>query len=190
MGKPGRVEEKGIETITTFGTPSIMSRRALRPRADVCHLCEFMTGRQSRLYSLVRQSLRKSTPSSRTFSTSRTLLQKSQNPQTTAAKVSSASIGKAGELTDAQLEKRLQYVKAACNTLLLQKNIPTENETLLVLDQQNPNKKDGAASALLSLDETNVKKIPVHKLPPTLQRLVEQLSSLAYSIVKFPPVFI
>lgn len=93
-------------------------------------------------------------------------------------------------------------MKATCNTLLMQKSIPSEKDTLvvlegcaataslLVLDQQNLSKKDGAASALLSLDESSAKKIPVHKLPPTLQRLADQLSSMAYSIVKFPPVFI
>ncbi|KAH7403369.1 hypothetical protein BKA64DRAFT_448231 [Cadophora sp. MPI-SDFR-AT-0126] len=181
-----------------------MSGRAFRPRADVCHLCEFITGRQSRPSPLLRQSLRKSTPSSRAFSTGRALLQKSQNAQLKpiAAKASPASIATAGDYTEAQLETRLQYVKATCNKLLMQESIPTENETiivldackstanLLVLDQQNSNKRDGAASALLSLDESSAKKIPVHKLPPKLQRLVDQLSSLAYSIVKFPPVFI
>ncbi|KAH7330291.1 hypothetical protein BKA65DRAFT_56397 [Rhexocercosporidium sp. MPI-PUGE-AT-0058] len=183
-----------------------MSRRVLRPRADVCHLCEFMTSRPSRPLPLLRHPLRKSTLSSRAFSTGRTLSQKSQNtpPKAKETKpiVSPVSSSRIGDNTEAQLEKRLQDVRATCNTLLMQKSIPSEGDILLalrqckatadllVMDQQNVSKKDGAASALLSLDESSAKKIPVHKPPPTLQRLADQLSNLAYSVVKFPPVFI
>ncbi|KAL2067396.1 hypothetical protein VTL71DRAFT_1821 [Oculimacula yallundae] len=181
-----------------------MSRRALRPRADVCHLCEYITSRQSRPLSLLHQPFRKSTTSSRAFTTSRTLPNKSQKtqPGSSIPKVLSGSSGRTGEFTEAQLEKRLQNVKTTCNTLLMQENIPSEQDilealagcstmaNLLVSDQKNASKKDGATSALLSLDEPNAKKIPVHKLPPVLQRLADQVSTLAYSIIKFPPVFI
>ncbi|KAH6719199.1 hypothetical protein BKA61DRAFT_669532 [Leptodontidium sp. MPI-SDFR-AT-0119] len=181
-----------------------MSRRALRPRADVCHLCEFITGHQPRPLPSLRHPLRKSTPSSRAFSTGQILSQKSlkTHPRPVISKVSPASSDRTGDSVEAHLEKRLQQVRTTCNTLLMQKSIPSGKDTLLVLegckatvdllvlDQQNLSKKNGAASALLSLDESSAKKIPAHKLPPNLQRISDQLSSLAYSVIKFPPVFI
>jgi hypothetical protein len=106
--------------------------------------------------------------------------------------------------TDAELESALGEVKQLCNKLLSLNGIPTENDTihvlgrceamakLLVLDHSTPSKpaKDGAASALLSLDESSPKRISHANLPQNLKRMADELSCLAYSIVKFPPVFI
>ncbi|CZS90421.1 hypothetical protein WAI453_004183 [Rhynchosporium graminicola] len=186
-----------------------MSRRALRPpRADLCHLCEFITSRQSRPLALLHQPFRKSTTSSRAFTTGRILLQKSKpqpqksQPTTTIPKQSLGHPGRTGEFTEAQLEKSLQNVRTTCNTLLMQEGIPSEQDTLMVLDgcrivanmlvadQKITSKREGATSALLSLDEAPAKKVPVHKLPPTIQRMADQLAALTYSIIKFPPVFI
>lgn len=103
-----------------------------------------------------------------------------------------------------ELEKELQEVRSACKALLALQRPPTEQETVSVLGQcdilakllvhEPPapsfDRLDGAASSLLSLDDSNSKKIPLHKLPPVFQRMVEELSNLAYSIVKHPPVFI
>jgi hypothetical protein len=63
---------------------------------------------------------------------------------------------------------------------------------LLVYEPPSPslNQTDGAASVLLSVDDSGSKKIPPHKLPPTFQHMADELSSLAYAIVKHPPVFI
>jgi len=62
---------------------------------------------------------------------------------------------------------------------------------LLVLEPPSLIKKHGAASALLSLDDSSgAKKIPLQKLPVVTQRTVDDLSQLAYSIIKHPPVFI
>ena len=52
-------------------------------------------------------------------------------------------------------------------------------------------RKDGTAtSALLSLDESNIGKVQLQKLSKKAQRMVDELSRLAYSIVKHPTVFI
>jgi hypothetical protein len=63
---------------------------------------------------------------------------------------------------------------------------------LLVLDPASPafERKDGAASVLLSLDDSSTKKLPTQKVPAAVQRIIDQLSSMAYSVVKYPPVFI
>ncbi|KAI6713140.1 hypothetical protein JHW43_004312 [Diplocarpon mali] len=106
--------------------------------------------------------------------------------------------------TVAQLEKTFHGVRAICNTLLMQEKVPSEKDVLRVLErckamadilvsdqsQSASSKKDGAASALLSLGDTGAKKAHAHKLPPNIQRLVDQLSGITYSILKFPPVFI
>lgn len=65
----------------------------------------------------------------------------------------------------------------------------------LVFDSPSPSpsfeQKNGAASALLSLDDSsNTRKIPLHKLPSFVQRMVDELSALAFSVVKHATVFI
>jgi hypothetical protein len=103
------------------------------------------------------------------------------------------------------LERVWQEIQVACNNLLASDKLPSEQETVsalrrcnalaefLVMDHSSPaiNRKPGATSALLSLDESpSTKKIPAPKLPTILQRTVNELSELAYSVVKHPYVFI
>jgi hypothetical protein len=111
---------------------------------------------------------------------------------------------KDGYATQAELEKALEEVKTTANALLSQEKVPSEADTnytlgqcevlakLLVFDPPTASldRKDGATSALLSLDDSSAKKVPIHKLPPALQRMIDELSSLAYSIIKYPSVFI
>jgi hypothetical protein len=189
-----------------------MSRRALRPRADVCHFCEFIGVPQP-----LRQTLRakKSFDLTNTSSAGKRLysqkLWTSNRPGITAIKTNPyKSIANKPQhridthATEAELEKSLDNVKVNCNALLSRDGIPSEGETndvlvgceimakFLVFEPPAPslNRKNGATSALLSLDDSSTKKIPLHKRPPALQRLVDELSDLVYSIIKHPPVFI
>lgn len=104
--------------------------------------------------------------------------------------------------TEAELENALLQIKATCNELLALDRIPSEQETfqalsrcealakLLVLEPPSASgeKKNGATSALLSLDDSRSKRTTPH--PPKIQRMIDELSRIAYSVVKFPPVFI
>jgi hypothetical protein len=187
-----------------------MSRRVVRPRADVCHLCEYMGARQPLKQTfLTRKSpLGASSHGSRLYSQK---LRTSNGPGVTVVKtIPSNSIAKtpqrggARHATEAELEKALEEVKATTDALISSAKIPFEAEIISVLDRcevmakllvfdpptPSTDRKNGATSALLSLDESSAKKVALHKLPPTLQRMVEQLSFFAYSIIKHPPVFI
>lgn len=185
-----------------------MSRCGLRPRVDVCQFCDFAMTRNIRPFSLLSRQLRKSITPPRLPSTGRRIY--SQKPQKTATTgvarttVSPSSRDNGITVTSAQLEKRLHDVRAICNTLLMQEKIPSERDILIVLGRckalagllvsdQSPaslKKKNDATSALLSLDDAEAKKVHVHKVPLTIQRLIDQLSSMSYSVIKFPPVFI
>jgi len=82
--------------------------------------------------------------------------------------------------------------------------VPSEQETLqaiaecdamaklLVLESPSASgdKMHGATSALLSLDDAGSRVVQPHKVPPTTQKMIEELSMLAYSVVTHPPVFI
>jgi len=106
--------------------------------------------------------------------------------------------------TQAELEKALEEVKNTSNALLSSERLPSEGDInhvlgrcktiaqLLVFELPTPSldRTNGATSALLSLDESSTKKVPLHKLPSALQRMVDELSDVAYSIIKHPPVFI
>jgi len=187
-----------------------MSRRAIRPRADICHLCEYMGARRPlRQTFLTRKSPPNSSSSGTRLYSQR--LRTSNGPGVTVVNpASSNSIARKplraneGHATEAELEKALEEVEASANGLLSSNTIPSEAETnhvldrcelmakLLVFEPPTPSttRNNGATSALLSLDESSAKKVPLHKLPPSLQRMVNQLSNLAYSIIKHPPVFI
>lgn len=123
----------------------------------------------------------------------------STRPENDSQKSSSKSV------TEAQLQRRLQDVKVVCNDLLTSEKPPSEQQILsglnecnslaeaLVMDRSSPviDRKAGATSALLSLDETaSAKKIPAQKLPTAIQHAVNELSSLTYSVVKHPLIFI
>jgi hypothetical protein len=105
----------------------------------------------------------------------------------------------------ADLEKELQNIESSCEELLSPERVPSERETItillrcnslaawLVTDSPPPSldRSDGAASALLSLDDSSkMKKIPLHKLPPAIQRIADQLSAIAFAVVKHPTVFL
>lgn len=63
--------------------------------------------------------------------------------------------------------------------------------SLLVYEPPSkPAEKRDATSALLSLDGSASKKIPVHKIPQSFLRMIDELSQIAYSVVESPPVFI
>lgn len=83
--------------------------------------------------------------------------------------------------------------------------MPSERETVIALGECNHlaaclvsdssppsiERNDGAASALLSLDDSSkTKRMPVHKLPAHVQRMADELSNIAFSVVKHPSVFI
>lgn len=51
-------------------------------------------------------------------------------------------------------------------------------------------RSDGALSGLLSLDDSTSQKNPRHQLPPASQRMVDEISDLAYFVVQHPTVFI
>jgi hypothetical protein len=188
-----------------------MSRRALRPRADVCHLCEFMAARpplkqtfrarrflEAPLASNGRRqySQKLRTPNGPGITVVKTIANNStaREPQTESP----------GHHTQAELEKASQEVKTTVDALLSLNKVPSEADTnyvlgrcetlakLLVFEAPAPSveKKNGATSALLSLDESSPKKVPLSKLPSALQRMVDGLSNLAYSVIKHPPVFI
>ncbi|KAE9376960.1 hypothetical protein N431DRAFT_436203 [Stipitochalara longipes BDJ] len=187
-----------------------MSRRTLRSRADICHLCEYMGARQP-----LRQTFRtRKPPPGAASSGHRPYSQKlraSNGPGITVVKTtppnpvaSKRPKGNERHATEEELEKAFEEVRATANALLSSDKIPSEAETnyalgrcgamakLLVFEPPTPSldRKNGATSALLSLDESSAKKISVNKLPPALQRMADQLSSFAYFIIKHPLVFI
>ncbi|CZR61167.1 uncharacterized protein PAC_11063 [Phialocephala subalpina] len=189
-----------------------MSRRALQPRANICQLCDYVIAQKP----LPRQHFRsqKSIYPTRVFSTGRRI--RSQKPApTNSSTARGANVGPFSgsnstqknndtRPTDAELEKAFREVKQTCNSLLSSEGVPTEKDThyalskceamarLLVLDPLVVSKAriDGATSALLSLDESNPKQISHAKIPPNLKGMADELSDIAYRVVKFPPVFI
>ena len=103
-----------------------------------------------------------------------------------------------------ELEKNWLRISATCKELLSSERIPSEEVTvsllamcnslveLLVLDPSALPKEliDGATSGLLHLDDASAEKAPTHQVSPVIQRMKNDLSLLAYSVVKHPPVFI
>ncbi len=106
--------------------------------------------------------------------------------------------------SEAELAKALQEVEASCNELMSLERTPSEQEILnllsrceavaklLVYEPPSPSvdKKDSATSALLSLDESSSRKVPLQKQSQANRRMIDKLSNLAHSILKFPTVFI
>ena len=112
---------------------------------------------------------------------------------------------KLSHVSQGELEKKLHEIKSTCDKLLSPNRVPSEREIVIALMQCNSlahylvydppspslDRNDGAASALLSLDDPpKIKKIPLHKLPPPIQRMADELSRVAFSVVKYPSVFI
>jgi hypothetical protein len=109
-----------------------------------------------------------------------------------------------GHTTKADLDRAFDSVKATVGSFLNLEGIPTEKDIIhalklcdilantLVLKPKSPSldKKDRAASALLSLDDLGSRRGPSLKPPPANQSIQNELSNLAFSIITYPPVFI
>ncbi|RDL41978.1 Uncharacterized protein BP5553_01957 [Venustampulla echinocandica] len=178
-----------------------MSKRALRPRADVCHLCDFLIARRTLRRTPIRTQ--RSINTTRLFSSSRTNFlspaairtsNKSYKPNRTAhIPVANLSRDEGGEW--------MQDVEASCNALLSQEKIPSEEETtrvlaqcealatLIMVEPTEPisDRKDRAGSALLDLDDPSGSKT---RRGREVQLMEQDLSKLVYSIITHPPVFI
>ena len=178
---------------------------------DACQLCDFMITRTAPL----RQSRRVQKVSNSRFLTTVT----NNPPQSTkfpkfsrrsGIKPICREVGDAAEgavpriVSQEELDKAFLQVKATCDAILRLNHAPTEQEVvnalghcntlaeLIVLDclPAPASEKTGAASALLSLDEPATKKISAHKISADILRKLNELSKLAYLVVKSPPVFI
>jgi hypothetical protein len=191
-----------------------MSKRLLQPRGDICQFCHLVLSRQS--ISRQPKRLSKLSSTTRTFSSSLknyTQIPTNSNPQRNTIPSKPHSSTKLPQnpretvaaLSDAELQTALEKVQISCNELLALKTIPTEGEVLnvleickdmaglLVVEHPPPStkqSKDGAASALLELDTTNTKKPLPHRTTAAIQKLIQQLSEITYSVVEFKPVFI
>ncbi|KAH8663130.1 hypothetical protein BGZ60DRAFT_380239 [Tricladium varicosporioides] len=187
-----------------------MSRHALRPRKDICQLCDFALVRQSLFRPpfrtrkpintprLLSSSTRLAYPSKSQTTTS-TPIERSPNPNSTARSTTT-------ELDHRTLEELghiLQEVKSICNSLLSTKGIPSEQETIQTLGKcqalakilahesslPSLGSKGRASSALLSIDDSARTKSSTTR-PQTLQSLQDELSEYAYKIMLHPPMFI
>lgn len=188
-----------------------MSRRLLRPQRDVCQLCDFITTRNS----VLTEAYRPRKPFTlRPFSTTvRNYAQKSPISKSPAVAASTTkSFHPLTEATktqhvvsQAELEQGLQKVKSISDKLLSYERVLSEAEIVFFLTHCNNlaanfvsespspsrTRKDGAASVLLSLDESlKAKKVPLHKLPQPLRRMADELSNIAFSVIRHPNVFI
>lgn len=189
-----------------------MSRRILRPQTDVCQLCNFITARNA---LPIAHQPRKALNARALFTTAtRNYAQKSPisnspaiatAPLKPSSRHSDTSKGKnpLRHISQAQLDKELQEIKSICEKLLSSDRVPPESEVVFALmkcnylaqyivsDPLSSSLNDGAASALLSLDDSpNTKKIPLHKLPPPIQRIADEISKMAFTVVKHPSIFI
>ncbi|KAG9246300.1 hypothetical protein BJ878DRAFT_497554 [Calycina marina] len=188
-----------------------MSRRILRPQANICQICNFLVHRAA-----VRSLPRCTTLYARTISTSRTF--KAQKSTSTSARnqiapiipkaapqsASAAPNPGNSQLSQLDLERCWDEVKTNCDALIALERAPTEVETVSALRQcaslvdilifglskPPPKITDGAVSALLTVDNSAGANIPASKPPATAERTMEDLSELALKIVRHPPVFI
>jgi len=202
-----------IERCQTLGISLKMSRRILRPRSDICHLCDFLlplaSARQvsrSR-YQIFFNTTRTITTTRKcnariptTASASRPITSVKHSSNTSSA----SSRPEEMQLSQTALEICWLEAKTTCEALLALERAPSEMETLealrqcallvdlLVFDLSKPPPKvqDGAVSALLTLDNSSAAKLTANKLPITAQRTMDDLSKLAYTVIKHPTVFI
>ncbi|TVY22155.1 hypothetical protein LHYA1_G009088 [Lachnellula hyalina] len=186
-----------------------MSKCTLRPRADICHLCDFVISRQSLSRRPIRtqkslNTVRATFPSSRR-AYSQTVQQPQGRPEITSRKTTqildAARKAVDGHTTKADLDKAFEEVRLTVDSLLSLDRIPSEQKALQALEQcdilantlvetVSLDKKYRAASALLSLDDTALKSGRSLKLPPATKSIQNDLSNLAFSIITHPPVFI
>lgn len=192
-----------------------MSRRLLRPQKDVCQLCDFITARNS----LPTSAYQSRKPFNiRPFSTTvrshaqKSPLSKSPAVAVSTARSSSKTIHSHTEayktqpaVSQAELEKGLQKVISIADKLLSYDRVSSEADitfflkncnnlaTNFVSDPPSPSQtsKDGAASVLLSLDESSkAKVVSLHKLPLPIRRMADELSKTAFSVLTHPHIFI
>ncbi|RFU35979.1 hypothetical protein B7463_g343, partial [Scytalidium lignicola] len=189
-----------------------MSQRVLRPRGEICQLCDFILAKPC--LTRPRYNPHRSAIAARHFTSSwRTQTSKPQ-VSTTPPNTSQPAIHAArstppqspvSNAVPSKLKNDLEEVKQASKELLSKEGVPSEAEILrvlnqcevvareLVLDPVVPKIEiaDGtAASALLSLDETSTKKARPEKPNRSMQRLISDVSDIVYSIAKHPSVFI
>jgi hypothetical protein len=196
-----------------------MSRRLLRPQRDVCQLCDFISARRPLSTPACRPrkplNLRPFSTAVRNHAQKSPILKfpavaasgaaastrsntKTLHPQSEACKTQHV-------VSQVELDNGLQKVKSISDKLLSYDRVLSEGEIVSFLDQCNnlaasfyseipspsQTRKDGAASVLLSLDESSkAKKVSLHKLPPPIRRMADELSKIAFSVVQHPHVFI
>ncbi|KAA8566986.1 hypothetical protein EYC84_010078 [Monilinia fructicola] len=191
-----------------------MSKRLIKPRSDVCRICDFITSHQSSSRQQYRlPKVINATP--RTFTTAtrkRSIASKSANsgPFDSLRKSlesSGANAQTPHHITEAELEQGLRRGVEACNTLLKTntESISSERVVLNVLQtcrliaadvagepaKSSEVKKDTtAAASLLSLADRGSKKLRVQKLSRESQFLVDELSQVLFSIIAHEAVFI
>jgi hypothetical protein len=190
-----------------------MRPRALRARTSVCQLCDFIALRNS-----IRPGISAYRNHSRDLPTRRTFAQKRQTPFRSGAghsqadaklswrrdetKISAASPAR----SQSNIEEQIQEVISIQDKLVSSSSIPTEQEIAKALaycevvadtlvdqaDQGLGNKDGSAASALLSIEErATAKSAPKSpKFSTAVQKYIDQLSSIAHSILLHPTVFI
>ncbi|KAI9644673.1 hypothetical protein NHQ30_006697 [Ciborinia camelliae] len=188
-----------------------MSKRLLKPRSDVCRICDFITSQPS-----FRQQHRLSNAIGtipRTFTTT-TRKRSSKPPKSTSFNSlrqppdsNQAQVQPSRHIAEAELERELRRGVEACNTLLKSsaETIYSEKAILDVLHicrliaadvagepaKSSEAKNDvTAAASLLSLADRGSKKLRVQKLSRESQFLVDKLSKALFSIVAHEAVFI
>ena len=197
-----------LKNNTTAGAFTAMSRRILRPQRDVCQLCGLMRARNS-LPTKADQS--RQPFNIRPVSTPyRNLAQRS--PSSRLPTIAAKAIGRSTEtpktqyvVSQEELENGLEKLRSISDKLFAYDRVLSEAETVLALNyckdlatnlvpESSPSsqvRKDGAASLLLSLDESSkTKRILLHKLSQPARRMADELANIAFSIVKHPTVFI
>ncbi|TVY78262.1 hypothetical protein LSUE1_G003067 [Lachnellula suecica] len=186
-----------------------MSICTLRPRTTICHLCDSMISRQSLSRQPFRTqkpltTIRTSFPNSRRAYSQNAQPAKSQHEVATKKEPTRVLDAARQTAVDAattkiDLERTFEGVRRTISSFMSREDIPTEQETIRALKQcstlanylqeptsPSPGKKDRAASALLSLDDSKSKKSP----PLDTRSMQAELSKLVYSIISHPLVFI
>lgn len=188
-----------------------MSKRIIQTQGQVCQLCDFIGAR-----SLRRQQtqFRILSPLSRQFHTRGKLpLQNTKSTKAQAIPVPTYRVRSQPaprektvsqtRTTQQQIGQALAEARSAHKALIVLNRIPSDEETLFALQKLDnlaqliasydgaPMKGSGAVSSLLHLEsKSTTKKQSLHKFATNLQPTIEELSELAYTIVKHPPVFI
>lgn len=107
-----------------------------------------------------------------------------------------------GHTTNAELDQAFEEVKRDIGLLFTHEGIPAEEDILsalqkcevlastLVHEPTSSSLGKKAASALLSLDDTGSRKDPPQKPPPSTNAMQNELSTLVFSVISYPPIFI